>query len=252
MSINRNPTRIRKEDIKNSALNNLGLDTLENAYSSGEKNEKPKIKSYNLARLIATLSTLVVIVTTFGSVYGLYAFFFGSEERLSVIGLDDASILPFTGSSSNSESGDPVVSQPTDNNTITNSSTQNPSSNTSSSNNPNQPSENNNQNPSGINKFCSVGSIVPDQVCEAILSIKIDKTASNSFISLQTVNKIEQLPADADIVIIEESWESLTETSGRINTEVYASPWGDFLVQGEMEYIGNKWIVSDIFILEGL
>lgn len=242
-------TKLSKKQIKNSSLNDVKLDDLEKTYSTGKNLSKPQLLLKRNTAFVAGTSTILVFFMTFGSLYSLYAMTFGSEDRLAIIGLDNPSIVPFVEDNTAPE-------------TVTDNGNTDTSNNTSVEQNPNTNQTNqtpNNQNMSSPppltpndNKFCSIGSEIPDQVCQAILSIQDDKTISNKFITANVVKQIEQMPTGSTIKILENTWVSETPTTGTMSAEVYAGAWGDFLVEGTLEFSNNQWTVTDVYIAGSL
>lgn len=238
-----------KKDIKQSVLNGVRLNELEETFASNKNSNSKRLISKKHVALISGLGTFLVFILTIGSVYGLYSLVFKSEDRLALIGLESESMKSIENISSSIDSSDSG-----------NDNSGNSTPNTSDGNTTNINNTPNNGGSSGIidisrppstdsstNIYCSVGSEVPDGVCRSILSIQNDNTETNSLISLEVAKLTKLLPTGPEIIIREYTWVASSETQGSIVVEIY-SQLGNFIVSGTLDLIDNNWIISTIEI----
>ncbi|MFT4532337.1 MAG: hypothetical protein ACI9T8_000357 [Candidatus Saccharimonadales bacterium] len=243
--------RVPKSQIKKSLLNKMTLTSIEESFSSGKKvHNHPTLNPLSIS-LIAGLSTIAIFILISGSVYGLYGLLFGSESRIAIIGTD--SPILDSAELQQSPSGNTVsVNNPgadTSNGTGTPVTEDRSESPTTVSGQ--VPGNGSNDESSG-ETYCQAGSTVPDGVCKAILSIKLDKTLSNSHLSSTVVQQIELLPAEFDLKLLYNTWDPDNNGAGAIEVEVRAGSLGDFRVSGELSIINNEYVITNIAILEVL
>lgn len=95
-------------------------------------------------------------------------------------------------------------------------------------------------------KWCSgVNPNLEDGVCEAILSVASDPTASNPHLSDKARQSLSLLPKDSSLVMDESSWVSTSATSGTMRITFNTAAYGSVPLKIFMEKQNGIWILSD-------
>lgn len=94
--------------------------------------------------------------------------------------------------------------------------------------------------------WCSgINPSLEDKVCEAVISIAANPTASNPHLSEKAKKSLSMLPENSTLTMDEASWTSSSPTSGTMLVTVHTKSYGDVKLKLFLEKINNIWIVDD-------
>ena len=97
--------------------------------------------------------------------------------------------------------------------------------------------------------YCVGGFGVPEQVCQAILSVQQDKTASNLFLSANAVSQLSALPDGTQFTVDESTWEVIGESIGFIVVDADVAGIGKVSARVSLEKIGEQWTILEVTII---
>ncbi|GEM_PF-2830687 len=239
-------TTLSREAIKKSELNKRSLESIENEFSTRTQ------KAHTMTKyipLISSGSTALLLIIIIGGIYGLYGLVFGRESRLAIVG----SSQPLVETGQQEPTPQPGPDQKTDTPTKPSeapTTKADPKSVSNSTTKTQTQTEIKKAEPT--NKYCSKNSKAPDQVCQAILSIKNDRTSSNKFLSIGVVSQLESLPKISKLTIKEKTWKESPKNTGEIQVAVTTSDGGDYLTEATLTYSAGQWTVKQFTVIEGI
>lgn len=84
-----------------------------------------------------------------------------------------------------------------------------------------------------------------DAVCEAVVSIAADPTASNPHLGDQVIKSLSLLPRDSTLSMDESSWNVTSATAGTMTVTLHTKTYGDVHLKVTIEKINDIWVVTD-------
>jgi hypothetical protein len=84
-----------------------------------------------------------------------------------------------------------------------------------------------------------------DAVCEAVLSIAADPTASNAHLGENVIKSLSLLPRNSTLSMDESSWNATSPSSGTMYVTLHTQTYGDVRLKVTIEKINDIWVVTD-------
>lgn len=95
-------------------------------------------------------------------------------------------------------------------------------------------------------QWCSgVNPELPDEVCQAVISIVSSPTADNPHLGSKAKESLSLLPANSSIVMQEETWRYTSSTAGTMNILAKTEEYGEMKLLVQFERINNIWVLTD-------
>lgn len=95
-------------------------------------------------------------------------------------------------------------------------------------------------------KWCSgTNPDLPDEVCQAIISIVASPTESNPHLGQKGKDALSLLPQNSSLTLIEDTWKQPSPNTGSMDVIAHTTEYGDVRLRVVLEKINTIWVVTD-------